>query len=67
MSDGSPADHRRQCMRKCRQAFIEYTETKPVGGVEAPRICRENCDGAYRKRLGSMGGTAVTSKDKQPE
>ena len=44
MSDKAPSDHRQQCIHKCRDAFITYAETKPVGGVEALRICREGCD-----------------------
>ena len=44
MSDKAPNDNRQQCIFECRDAFITYTETKPVGGVEALRICREACD-----------------------
>ncbi len=44
MSDKVPTDNRQQCIHKCRDAFITHTETKPVGGVEALRICREACD-----------------------
>ena len=44
MSDAATTEHRRQCILECRDAFIKYTETKPVGGVEALRICREGCD-----------------------
>ena len=44
MSDKAPTDSRQQCILKCRDAFITYTETKPVGGVEALRICKEACD-----------------------
>ena len=44
MSDKAPTDSRQQCILKCRDAFVKYTETKPVGGVEALRICREACD-----------------------
>jgi hypothetical protein len=67
MPDPTPADHRRHCMLECREAFIRYTETKPVGGVEALRICRENCDGEYRKRSGVRGGIEATSNEEQPE
>ena len=38
------SESRSQCILKCRDAFIKYSETKPVGGVEALRICREGCD-----------------------
>ena len=48
MSDKSPTERRRQCILKCRDAFITYTEIKPVGGVESLRICREACDGDSR-------------------
>ncbi len=44
MSGKAQTDSRQQCIIKCRDAFITYTETKPVGGVEALRICREACD-----------------------
>jgi hypothetical protein len=67
MSDIASTDHRQQCKRKCTKAFIEYTETKPVGGVEALRICRENCDGGDRKRLGSREDIETAIKDKHRE
>lgn len=44
MPDKTPTESRQQCILKCRDAFITYTETIPVGGVEALRICREGCD-----------------------
>ncbi len=45
MQDKTSTDRRQQCILKCREAFIKHTEVKPVGGVEALRICREGCDG----------------------
>lgn len=50
MTDKAPTEQRQQCIIKCRDAFIAYTETKPVGGVEALRICREGCDNAPREK-----------------
>jgi hypothetical protein len=67
MPDPSPTDRRRHCKLKCRKAFIRYTETKPVGGVEALRICKENCDGQYRKRLGVGDGAEATSNEEPPQ
>jgi hypothetical protein len=59
----STTDHRRHCRLECRKAFIRYAQTKPVGGVEALRICKENCDGQYRKRSGPRDGEKATSKE----
>jgi len=43
-------DQRELCVRRCRDKFIAYTARKPVGGVEALRICRENCDQPGQER-----------------
>ncbi len=59
-------DHRRQCKLECRKAFITYTETKPVGGVEALRICKENCDAEDRKRPEAKGGMEATPDEEPP-
>ena len=38
------ADNQRHaCMQQCEAVFIQFSAQKPVGGVEAMRICRENC------------------------
>jgi len=53
MPDKTSIERRQQCILECRDTFIEYTETKPVGGVEALRICREGCDSDAVARMPS--------------
>ena len=54
MSDKAPTERRRQCILKCRDEFIAYTEAKPVGGVEALRICREDCNDGPPTKLPTL-------------
>jgi hypothetical protein len=36
-------DQRNDCTKKCEAEFIRYTARARSGGIEALRICRDQC------------------------
>lgn len=44
MPHTTPKPDRDQCVQACQHDFIKATAKKPVGEVEALRLCREHCD-----------------------